>query len=124
MCARGSWRALLCGPSTSPLDVKARVSRANTASQGFAWRIVAAALLPFAVELAYVLLTRWTHRFTPWSDIGSRAMSVLVGAWCVWGLPIALSRRVLALLFYVPVVAFLLYHYVYGIVWGVFGEAI
>ncbi len=100
------------------------MTRAETASRGVAWRVVAAALLPFAAQSIYILFTRWTFCFNPWSDVASHAISLLIGAWCVWSLPIALSRRVLALLLYVPIIAFLLYYYTFAILMVVFGIAL
>ena len=100
------------------------MSRVETASQGFAWRVIAAALLPFAFQASYILLTRWALRFNGWTDVASHAISVLIGAWCVWSLPVALSRRVLALLLYVPLVAFLVWYFSWMIVIGVIGETL
>jgi hypothetical protein len=88
------------------------MAQGETASQDFTWRVVAAMLLPFAVESAYVLLSRRpSSRFTATSDFAAFALSILIGAVFIWTLRLRLSRRVLALLLYIPVVAGSLFLY-------------
>ena len=124
MRPRRRW-ALLYGPSTSPLDGIARMAQDETTSQDFTWRVVAAILLPFVAESAYALLSRWpSSRFTTASDFVAFALAILVGAALIWTLPLRLSRRVLALLLYIPVVAASLFMYALILAALVFGDGL
>jgi hypothetical protein len=97
----------------------------ETTSQDFTWRVVAAILLPFVAESAYALLSRWpSSRFTTASDFVAFALAILVGAALIWTLPLRLSRRVLALLLYIPVVAASLFMYALILAALVFGDGL
>jgi hypothetical protein len=100
------------------------MAQGETTSQDFTWRVVAAALLPIATESAYVLLSRWpSSRFTTASDFAAFALSILIGAAFIWTLPLRLSRRVFALLLYIPVVAASLFLYALMLA-AVFGDGL
>jgi hypothetical protein len=78
----------------------------ETRHRGFEWRLVTAALAPFAVESAYLFFSRWpSYRFTTFSDYAGLAASILVGAAFVAALPISARLRILWLLIYIPVFA-------------------
>ena len=117
--------ALLRGPSTSPLDGIVRMAQGETASHHLTWRVVAALLLPFAAESAYALISRWqSSRSTAASDFAAFALSILIGAALIWTLPLRLSRRVLALLLYIPVIAASLFLYALVLAALVFGDGL
>src|SRR5690242_9332242 len=86
-------------------------------------RATAAVVLPFALMSVYLLLSRWPSRwFTTLSDYAAGAVSLLAGSALIATLPISREVRLLLLLFYVPMLCFLLFLYGLQFVGMVFGD--
>ena len=117
-------------PPSSPcyigsLGHTTRVDHTATRPRGFGWRLVAAALAPFIAASIYLVLTRWpSYRFTAFSDYAGLTVSVLVGAVFVATLPIRPPYRVLSLLFYLPVIAALLFYFTFWFIAVVFHDGL
>lgn len=94
-------------------------------SGGLGWRLVAAALSPFAIVSIYLFLTRWpSYRFSALSDHAALAGSVLVGAAFIATLPVRAQHRALSLLVYLPVMAALVFFYAFWFVGVVFHDGL
>jgi hypothetical protein len=107
------------------LDHTTRMDQIATRPRGFGWRLVAAALAPFAAASVYLFLTRWpSYRFTAFSDYAGLAVSVLVGAVFIATLPIRAPYRVLSLLLYLPVIAALLFFFTFWFIAVVFHDGL
>jgi hypothetical protein len=101
------------------------MAQIETTSRDFTRRVLAAALLPFAAESAYAFFSRWpSTRFTTMSDFVAFGLSILIGAAFIWTLPLRFSRRALALLFYLPVIAGSLFLYALVFAAVVFGDGL
>jgi hypothetical protein len=97
----------------------------ETRRRGFGWRLVGAAIAPFVVASGYLIFTRWpSYRFTTFSDYAALAISVLAGAIFVAVLPIRPVQRALTLLFYVPLLATVLFFYTFWFIAVVFHEGL
>lgn len=93
--------------------------------RGFGWRLIAAVFLPLITISVYLLFTRWpSYRFTAVSDYAALGFSVLVGAMFLATLPIRTFQRALSLLVYVPVVAILVFLYMFGFIALVFHDGL
>ena len=102
-----------------------QVDENDTVQKGFRSRLIAAALGPFAAASVYLLLSRLpSYRFSTLSDNIALFISVVFGVVCVLSLPIRPLQRVLALLFYVPVIAMLLYFFSFLFIAVIFGEGL
>ena len=78
----------------------------------FWWCLVAAVLLPFAVESIYLFFSRWSsYHFTAFSDWAGSIVSIIVGAAFIGFLPLQARWRVISLVIYVPVFFALLAFY-------------
>lgn len=93
--------------------------------KGVAWRLIAAALTPFAAISVYLLFTRWpSYRFTAFSDYAGLVGSVLIGAAFMATLPIRLPRRIVWLVVYIPVFAALTFFFTLLFIAAVFHEGL
>jgi len=101
------------------------MTQAENTSPDFTWRVAAATLLPIAMESLYFISSRWpSSRFTTASDFTALALSVLIGAAFVWSLPLRLSRRIFALLLYIPTGSAVLFFYTFVLAALVFGDGL
>ena len=83
----------------------------------FGWRLIGAALVPFAMISGYLFFTRWpSYQFTTFSDYAGLAVSVLAGAVFVAILPLRPLQRLLSLVCYVPLLTILLVYYTFWII--------
>ena len=106
------------------LFVKA-MQHVQATQAGFGCRLVGAAVAPFVLASAYLVLTRWPwYRFTASSDYAALVVSLLAGAALVAMLPIRPLHRVLSLLVYVPAVGVLLFFYTFWFIAIVFHDAL
>src|SRR5690348_7037929 len=97
----------------------------KTRQGGFGWRLVAAAIAPFATASAYLFFSRWpSYRFTTFSDYAGLGVSILVGAVFVATLPIPTRQRILWLLIYIPVFAALLFFFTFWFIAAIFHEGL
>jgi hypothetical protein len=96
-----------------------------TSLRGFRWRLIAAAIAPFAAASVYLFLTRWpSYRFTAFSDYAGVAVSVLIGAVFIATLPIRASYRVVSLLVYLPVIGALMFFFAFWFIAVVFRDGL
>ena len=92
---------------------------------GVGWKLTAAALSPFVLASAYLFFSRWpSYRFTALSDYVGLGLPVLVGAAFVAMLPFPKGLRILFVIFYVPVVAALLFFYTFWFIAVVFHDGL
>ena len=99
------------------------VSSMRSAEFSIGLRAVAALVIPFVVMSAYLLLSRWPSRwFTAPSDYAAGGVSLLAGAIFIATLPISRVVRATLLVFYVPMLWFLLFLYSLEFVGAVFGD--
>jgi hypothetical protein len=93
-------------------------------SNGLAWRLALATLLPFILASACLFFTHYwpSNRFTVLSDYVGLGLSVLVGAAFIAMLPLRTHLRILFVIVYVPLVAALLLFYTFWFMVVVFHE--
>lgn len=102
------------------------MKQSETRPRDFVWRLLAAAVLPFMVESAYIFFTRWpSSHFTVASDYAALTLSILIGSALFLRLPLWLPYRVFLLLFfYIPAIGVLLFFYPLLFLAVVFGEGL
>lgn len=93
--------------------------------KGFTWRLIGAALTPFATESVYLFFSRWpSYHFTAFSDYAGFGISVLIGTAFVATLPINFSQRVFWLVIYIPAFAALLFFFTFCFIAVVFQDGL
>jgi hypothetical protein len=93
--------------------------------RGIVWRVIAAALTPFAAASVYLIFSRWpSYHFTTFSDYSGLTISVLIGALFVATLPIRFSQRIFWLAIYIPLFAALLFFFTFLFIALVFQDGI
>jgi len=81
-------------------------------TQKLRWYIAGALLGPFIAASIYLIITRWpSDNYTGYSDHMGLGFSILVALIFVVKLPISITKRVIALLAYIPVLIIALFFY-------------
>jgi hypothetical protein len=101
------------------------MERIKAKKQKLGWHIAGAAIAPFIVMSLYLFLRGWSpDKSTAYSDYVGLAFSILIGAIFIARLPIHVSKRVLLLLIYIPVLILMLFCFTLIFVCSIFGACL